>query len=166
MCCFLFVFSLTFRIPAEKGGRDERDPRCYYNETSLTHLSGTLLWTSEREFVFFSFFENEYKPVFFRANYVLLKPPLSVSHLNEPFPPSWMEISPLAFTCSALAPALSLSSSSLREHPSQHMAALLSVSGMSYFLPRPRCKKCTACADCAGGLTFIIWGVYNLVRGQ
>lgn len=42
------------------------------------------------------------------------------------------------------------------------MAALLSVSGMSYFLPRPPCIKCTVCADCAAGPTYIIWSVYNL----
>lgn len=57
---------------------------------------------------------------------------------------------------------LYLSSSCLRESLSQHKAALLSVSGMSYFLPRSQCMKCTACADCAGGLAWILWKAQQL----
>ena len=42
------------------------------------------------------------------------------------------------------------------------MTALLSMSGMSYFLPWPQCINSTVCIHCPGGLTYIIWGVYNL----
>lgn len=42
------------------------------------------------------------------------------------------------------------------------MGALLSVSGMSYFLPLPQCMICAMCTSWTGGLTYIIWSVYNL----
>lgn len=89
------------------------------------------------------------------------KQPLSVRHLNKPFPWSCMEISPRLVLTLAPDPSLIFS---LKEHASQHMAALLSVSGMSYFLPRHRCIKSTLLTACAAGLRYIMLGVYNLER--
>lgn len=155
---FLLVFCIVFSLRSSKAasikvyeafrvfswGRErdkKRGPRGYYNETSLTHLLGTLLWTSERVF------QHENKPVFSE---------LIMSCENSLYlSATWTSRFPRAGWKSLHSFFTYFGSSSISHLLPQRTsfitygAALLSVSGMSYFLPRPHCRKCTVCTDCA-----------------